>query len=163
MKIARSPPRNLLDRRKGLRNENNYQESTDLLWCLHKSRPRQCLSFHTLSNGKQRNYLYHPSVAWHLNLAPMCYQDQIESITAESKIIGHFTHSILPEQLSQGHDFLSWDAPVCFVLCCVAIISAFTLVFHDEFTQRLIEEERWLVKQAHYAACCSIATDESRL
>ncbi len=48
-----------------------------------------------------------------------------------------------PEQPSQGHvtppPFR--DAPVRFVLCCVAKTDNIRiyLVFHDEFTQRLIE------------------------
>lgn len=59
-----------------------------------------------------------------------------------------------PEQPSQGHVTPppSRDAPVRFVLCCVAKTDNIRiyLVFHDEFTQRLIEEGKMVSKsKAH--------------
>ena len=59
-----------------------------------------------------------------------------------------------PEQPSQGHVTPppSRDAPVRFVLCCVAKTDNIRiyLVLHDEFTQRLIEEGKMVSKsKAH--------------
>ena len=59
-----------------------------------------------------------------------------------------------PEQPSQGHVTPppSRDAPVRFVLCCVAKTDNIRiyLVVHDEFTQRLIEEGKMVSKsKAH--------------
>ncbi|HFV0098395.1 TPA: hypothetical protein ACIYBM_005546, partial [Escherichia coli] len=73
-----------------------------------------------------------------------------------------------PEQPSQGHvtppPFR--DAPVRFVLCCVAKTDNIRiyLVFHDEFTQRLIEEGKMVSKSkgALPPHAAGIATDESR-
>ena len=58
------------------------------------------------------------------------------------------------QQPSQGHVTPppSRDAPVRFVLCCVAKTDNIRiyLVFHDEFTQRLIEEGKMVSKsKAH--------------
>ena len=59
-----------------------------------------------------------------------------------------------PEQPSQGHVTPppSQDAPARFVLCCVAKTDNIRIlpVFHDEFTQRLIEEGKMVSKsKAH--------------
>lgn len=73
-----------------------------------------------------------------------------------------------PEQPSQGHVTPppSRDAPARFVLCCVAKTDNIRiyLVFHDEFTQRLIEEGKMVSKsKAHCRRMLpGIATDESR-
>ncbi len=74
----------------------------------------------------------------------------------ESKIIGHFyaPHSTLPGTTITGtcDASPSRDAPVRFVLCCVAKTDNIRiyLVFHDEFTQRLIEEGKMVSKsKAH--------------
>lgn len=88
----------------------------------------------------------------------------------ESKIIGHFyaPHSTLPGTTITGtcDASPSRDAPVRFVLCCVAKTDNIRiyLVFHDEFTQRLIEEGKMVSKsKAHCRRMLpGIATDESR-
>lgn len=74
----------------------------------------------------------------------------------ESKIIGHFyaPHSALPGTTITGtcDASPSRDAPVRFVLCCVAKTDNIRiyLVLHDEFTQRLIEEGKMVSKsKAH--------------